>query len=94
MQQEMILDTDSYLEVYHNAGLPYEFVDISDVTFKGGLSESIHSWYRLTPSYSPELVRFFLDYFKCKSKHKILDPFNGKGTTIIECQKRISIQQV
>lgn len=81
------IGVEDYLEAYHQEGLAYEFVDISDVTFKAGLSEPVHSWFRLTPSYSPELVRFFINYLECNPNHQILDPFNGKGTTIIECQK-------
>ena len=77
-----------YIKVYEDAGVHYEVLNVSDVTFKAGTKEPIHSWFRLTPSYSPELVRFFLEYINCKPDHKIFDPFNGKGTTIIEAKKR------
>jgi DNA modification methylase len=55
------------------------------VTFKGGRDRLAHKWYRLTPSYSPELVTRILEEFG--NKHtRVLDPFSGRGTTAIECQ--------
>lgn len=63
-------------------------VDIGDITFLSGQSESVHRWYRLTPSYSPGLVRFFIQEFKIGSDALVLDPFSGRGTTTIECQKQ------
>src|ERR1019366_3411035 len=62
-------------------------VDIGDITFSPGQQESVHRWYRLTPSYSPGLVRFFLNEMGCTEKSLLLDPFSGRGTTVIECQK-------
>ena len=65
-----------------------EEIDIGDITFLSGQRESIHRWYRLTPSFSPGLVRYFLNYFGARSTSLVLDPFNGRGTTSIECQKK------
>jgi len=67
----------------------YKFneTDIGDITFQSGQKESIHRWYRLTPSFSPEVIRYFLSYFKIDKNAVVLDPFSGRGTTIIECQK-------
>ncbi len=62
-------------------------VDIGDITFLAGQAESVHRWYRLTPSYSPGLVRFFIREFGIGSESLVLDPFSGRGTTAIECQK-------
>jgi len=76
-----------YIEIYEQNNVKYEILNVSDVTFKAGTKEAVHSWFRLTPSYSPELVRFFLNYLDCKKSEIIFDPFNGKGTTIVECQK-------
>lgn len=64
-----------------------EEVDIGDITFLKGQNESVHRWYRLTPSFAPALVRYFLDYFEVENTSLVLDPFNGRGTTVIECQK-------
>lgn len=54
-------------------------------TFKGGLNRLAHRWFRLTPSFSPELVTTLLDEFG-SANSKVLDPFSGRGTTPIECQ--------
>lgn len=80
-------NAEEYIEEYEKHNISYEVLSVNDVTFKAGTKEAIHSWFRLTPSYSPELVRFFLKYFNVKKTDFVFDPFNGKGTTIVECQK-------
>ncbi len=97
MQQELFVEektlnsicvnAEEYIEQYVANNVNYEIVNVNDVTFKAGTKEAVHSWFRLTPSYSPELVRFFLSYLNCKKDEIVFDPFNGKGTTIVECQK-------
>jgi hypothetical protein len=57
------------------------------VTFKGGQEKLTHRWFRLTPSFSPDLVVDVLDRFGNKET-RVLDPFSGRGTTPIECQLR------
>jgi len=57
------------------------------VTFKGKMKEPVHSWFRLTPSFSPYLVRMMLRTLNCGKDDKVLDPFAGVGTTLIECKK-------
>lgn len=85
--EDICSDATEYIEIYDQNNINYEVVNVNDVTFKSGTKEGIHSWFRLTPSYSPELVRFFIDYLDCNKEHFVFDPFNGKGTTIVECQK-------
>jgi hypothetical protein len=63
-------------------------VDIGDITFQAGQQESAHRWYRLTPSFAPSLVRFFLAEFGVSRDALVFDPFCGRGTTILECQKQ------
>src|SRR5438128_10831633 len=55
------------------------------VTFKGGLDRLAHRWFRLTPSFSPHLVSTILTEF-ARPNSVVLDPFAGRGTTLIECQ--------
>ena len=64
-----------------------EEVYLDDITFLKGQKESVHRWFRLTPSYSPDLVRYFFNYFKITNDKLIFDPFSGKGTTLIESKK-------
>jgi hypothetical protein len=69
------------------SGFRYEEVNIGDITFKAGQTESVHRWFRLTPSFSPNLVRFLLRELGVTQEAFVLDPFSGRGTTVIECQK-------
>lgn len=47
----------------------------------------IHEWYRFVLSYPPHLVRTYLDRFGVTSSGRVLDPFCGTGTTLVECKK-------
>ncbi|MHB8163606.1 MAG: DNA methyltransferase [Methanoregula sp.] len=69
-----------------NHAIHYNLYTDNELTFRGGTDLPIHSWIRLTPSYSPILVRNLLKELNCNSKSKILDPFSGIGTTVLECQ--------
>lgn len=46
-----------------------------------------HDWYRFVLSFPPHLVRDYLEKFHINSHHRVLDPFCGTGTTIVECKK-------
>jgi hypothetical protein len=43
-----------------------------------------HSWYRFVLSFPPHLVRQYLAEFAIKQGMRVLDPFCGTGTTIVE----------
>jgi len=47
-----------------------------------------HDWYRFVLSYPPHLVRDYLHRFGVTSEQRVLDPFCGTGTTLVECKKR------
>jgi tRNA1(Val) A37 N6-methylase TrmN6 len=47
-----------------------------------------HNWYKINFGYSDQAVSNLLDKFQVSEKSRILDPFCGTGTTIIECKKR------
>lgn len=46
-----------------------------------------HQWYRFVLSYPPHLVRDYAAKFGLTGKHRVLDPFCGTGTTVVECKK-------
>lgn len=46
-----------------------------------------HDWYRFVLSYPPHLVRDYLARFHVSSEQRVLDPFCGTGTTLVECKK-------
>lgn len=47
---------------------------------------AFHDWYRFVLSYPPHLVRTYLQDFGLDERHKVLDPFCGTGTTVVECK--------
>lgn len=49
---------------------------------------SIHDWYRFVLSFPPHLVRDYLTKFGISSQQRVLDPFAGTGTTLVECKKQ------
>ncbi|MHC5544012.1 hypothetical protein ACYOEI_37780, partial [Singulisphaera rosea] len=64
------------------------FVDrkVAEVTFRGKLHSPIHRWYRLTPSFSPQLAIDIADAFGLSGSDFVLDPFSGVGTVPL-CMK-------
>lgn len=52
------------------------------------LNGEIHNWYRLRLGYSDHLVANLLDEFSLSSGDRVLDPFCGSGTTLVECMKK------
>jgi DNA modification methylase len=49
---------------------------------------AVHAWYRFVLSFPPHLVRDYLDRFGMSAEHRVLDPFCGTGTVLVECAKR------
>lgn len=49
--------------------------------------EAAHDWYRFVLSFPPHLVRDYLERFSCDEFKRVLDPFCGTGTTLVECKK-------
>jgi len=58
----------------------------SAVTFRGKMALPIHRWYRLTPSFSPELAHDIAYHFGLGEDDLVLDPFSGVGTVPL-CMK-------
>lgn len=50
--------------------------------------EVAHSWYRFNLSFPAHLVREYLTDFGMQPGCRVLDPFSGTGTTIVECKRR------
>ena len=48
---------------------------------------AVHDWYRFVLSFPPHLVRDYLTRFELGEEHRVLDPFCGTGTTLVECKK-------
>lgn len=52
------------------------------------LNGEIHDWYRIILGYSDHLVSGLIDRFDLSANDRVLDPFCGTGTTLVECMKR------
>ncbi|GAC1446387.1 MAG: hypothetical protein NVSMB56_04590 [Pyrinomonadaceae bacterium] len=46
-----------------------------------------HNWYRFVLSFPPHLVRSYLQRFGLNEDSRVLDPFCGTGTTLVESKK-------
>lgn len=68
------------------ARVTHKKLHVNKSTFKGGLDAPFHRWFRLTPSFGPELVQHVLEEFGADVGDVVLDPFSGAGTTPIECR--------
>jgi SAM-dependent methyltransferase len=54
----------------------------------GPEDRAAHDWYRFVLSFPPHLVREYLDRFALRPDQRVLDPFCGTGTTLVECKKQ------
>lgn len=75
----------SQMALFHTAPT---FTDrsVAAVTFRGKMTLPIHRWYRLTPSFSPQLAHDIADHFGLTADDLVLDPFSGVGTVPL-CMK-------
>lgn len=46
-----------------------------------------HDWYRFVLSFPPHLIQNFIKRFGLNEDSRVLDPFCGTGTTLVECKK-------
>jgi len=47
----------------------------------------VHEWYQFVLCYPPHLVRHYADELCLSEGDRVLDPFCGTGTTLVECKK-------
>jgi len=71
---------------FDKENIEYNSIHRNKATFKSGIDKIVHNWFRLTPSFGPELVKMVLTDFNYNDNSIVLDPFAGAGTTLIECQ--------
>ena len=48
---------------------------------------AVHRWYRFVLSFPPHLVQEYVSKFQLDSRDRLLDPFCGTGTTVVEAKK-------
>ncbi len=66
------------------SAIRYNHIPVQQSTFKAGLAAHVHRWFRLTPSFGPDLVLEMLQKLNCGRGEVVLDPFSGASTTLIE----------
>ncbi len=66
--------------------ISYEPIHVGRSTFLNGQASKVHRWFRLTPSFGPELVHEMIGKMDVSRGETILDPFAGAGTTLIEAK--------
>jgi len=64
----------------------YNPISNKSATFKSGTKKKIHNWFRLTPSFGPDLVDVMLEKLQYQKGETVLDPFGGASTTLIQCK--------
>lgn len=57
------------------------------LTPRSGRDAPIHRWFTFPHSYAPELVTWLLDEVGIADGERVLDPFCGAGTTVVEAQR-------
>ena len=53
----------------------------------------VHDWYRFVLSYPAHLVRDYISQWNIGPGQRLLDPFSGTGTSLVEC-KRLGVESV
>jgi hypothetical protein len=86
MQQELGLEMPGEPTEGVAGLVTYDHVHVSKSTFLNGLANRVHRWFRLTPSFGPELVQEMVERLGVRDDETVLDPFSGAGTTLIEAK--------
>jgi DNA modification methylase len=53
-----------------------------------------HEWFRFVLSFPPHLIREYISHFELGEDARVLDPFCGTGTTLVECKKLDAIAKL
>ncbi|HEY7066480.1 MAG TPA: DNA methyltransferase [Chloroflexota bacterium] len=69
---------------YATAGRRHANADLNKLSPE---DRPVHEWYRFVLSFPPHLVRKYVHELSFDSSHRVLDPFCGTGTVLVECKK-------
>lgn len=86
MRQKSIFDDIVITSDRIDEKIVYNPIANKAATFKSGTKKKIHNWFRLTPSFGPDLVDIMLEKMKYQKGEVVLDPFGGASTTLIQCK--------
>lgn len=93
LQDNLFEDLDKRRDILLHEGVGENLSTAAKAIRNGNLNKvraedsSIHDWYRFVLSFPPHLVRDYLDKFGINKRQRVLDPFCGTGTTLVECKK-------
>jgi SAM-dependent methyltransferase len=99
LQHNLFEELDTNRSIFLDQEGYESLISAAKATKNGNLNKvraedsSIHDWYRFVLSFPPHLVRDYLTKFGITKRHRVLDPFCGTGTTLVEC-KKLGIQSV
>lgn len=86
LERDLALEDESEPDCGVSGLIVNDDIHVSRSTFLNGLANKVHRWFRLTPSFGPELVREMINKMDVGRGETILDPFAGAGTTLIEAK--------
>jgi hypothetical protein len=86
MRQKSIFDDIVINSDRIDEKIVYNSISNKSATFKSGTNKKIHNWFRLTPSFGPDLVDIMLEKLQYQRGEVVLDPFGGASTTLIQCK--------
>lgn len=86
MRQKSIFDDIIINSDRIDEKIVYNPISNKAATFKSGTKKKIHNWFRLTPSFGPDLVDIMLEKMYYQRGEVVLDPFGGASTTLIQCK--------
>jgi tRNA G10 N-methylase Trm11 len=86
MRQKSIFDDIVINSDRIDEKIVYSPISNKSATFKSGTNKKIHNWFRLTPSFGPDLVDIMLEKLQYQRGEVVLDPFGGASTTLIQCK--------
>lgn len=62
----------------------YTLESQNSTTFQDNMKLPLHRWYRYTAGFSGAWVAQMIEQGKCENRSRILDPFAGSGTVLVE----------
>lgn len=81
---DSVLDTSCFQKITY----PSEDVTPNSVTFQKNIQYPIHRWYPYKEGFSQPFVEKMFKRYRIGKHSRILDPFAGSGTIIVEAKKR------
>jgi DNA modification methylase len=86
--EQMPLFTSNHQQISGAGREAYGDLTNSAMNKLGTEDRAVHGWYRFVLSFPPHLVDEYIARFKLDGSSRLLDPFCGTGTTLVQAKKR------